>query len=62
MAKALGGRPPCRLKGRGVRGRAGPDLALRVIAPHAGGELELSPVVVAGQEAVHLVRSKGAIV
>eukprot|EP00969_Alexandrium_andersonii_P117952 5217413-Alexandrium_andersonii.AAC.1 len=62
MAKALRGRPPRRLKGRGIRGRAGPNLALRIIAPHARGILELSPVVMTGQEAVHLVRSKGAIV
>eukprot|EP00969_Alexandrium_andersonii_P011553 502774-Alexandrium_andersonii.AAC.1 len=62
MAKALGGGPPRRLKGRGIRGRAGPDLALSVIATHARGELEIRPVAMAGQEAVHLVRSKGAIV
>eukprot|EP00969_Alexandrium_andersonii_P284598 12581411-Alexandrium_andersonii.AAC.1 len=62
MAKALSGRRPRRFEGHGIRGRTGPNLALRVVATHARGKLELSPVVMAGQEAVHLVRSKGAIV
>eukprot|EP00969_Alexandrium_andersonii_P114627 5067780-Alexandrium_andersonii.AAC.1 len=41
-------------QGGRVGGRARPDLALRIVASHAGGELELAPVVMTRLEAFQL--------
>eukprot|EP00969_Alexandrium_andersonii_P278577 12313691-Alexandrium_andersonii.AAC.1 len=62
MAVVRGRGPAGCRKGRCVRGCTGPNLALRIVAAHARGELELAPVPMTGMEAVQSVRSKGAVV
>eukprot|EP00969_Alexandrium_andersonii_P117418 5194001-Alexandrium_andersonii.AAC.1 len=59
----LSGRGPARSgQGGRVGRRARPDLALRIVASHAGGELELAPVVMARLEAFQLVGAERAVV